>query len=903
MDWQKYCVIDNKTHRDITDRIKNMHKSMIKSRYYVCFYIKEKEYEYSLDRLTCLKDPQVVDLADRYVFVNGILQTDIVLILKFQDWYKIQYTSGAVETVHEKKLQLIKDRKKEPSVCNIIGYLTDIAANENDSLYQDEDEPNFLEKQLSSIPILENTVLSALISDKEIKAIQDDGPIIAPFSSNESQLKATHNALHHNISEIQGPPGTGKTQTILNIISNLLIRGKTIAVVSGNNEATRNVYEKLQKEGLGEICAFLGNKENIKEFFSQDHSKTQMLEYAESFRHRIDAHELRLLERAVLEIYRDINEKAKLKAEIDELRIEKEINDESYSKDTLKRPSKLKKKMSAKCCLELAALLEAATIKAPSLLTRLKLFLFYKIDLKKELDISMIIDYLQNRYYVEKLKENEETLRKIERRYSDNKNKETLEKFQKASKAYLMSSLLQKYSSFKEKKYYASSYRKHQSFVAHYPIVLSTTHSLNSCSPEGVLYDYVIIDESSQVNLTSAAIALSRAKRAIIVGDSKQLPHIVPENLKGPLEMIKEKYSVPSFFDYTRNSLLESIQIKYDSQLPITLLNEHYRCDPEIIGFCNKRFYDGNLVIETEHHDKGGITIIETPSHTAEGRCNRRQAEIIRSEILPTEKENEVGIVAPYRKQVALIKDYIRDESILVDTVHKFQGKERDTMILSTTADRTVISDDPEHIDFLNNPNLINVAISRAKKHLYVIASSEALSQEGTLLCDLAKYVSCYCQNSNKIKTKVYSVFDLMYDEYSPILQDMKNRILKVSDFQSENIIATIIDEICRSKKYGLLSFKHNYPLRKIVNPKDYENPEERNFILSPGSHCDFILFDKLNKRIRLCIEVDGKQHEEKIQKGRDEKKDSILHQADLKVIRIKTTDLNVKERIEEALK
>ena len=58
-------------------------------------------------------------------------------------------------------------------------------------------------------------------------------------------------ALCHQVSIVQGPPGTGKTQTILNIIANLLLAGKTILVVSNNNSAVENIAEKLQREGLG----------------------------------------------------------------------------------------------------------------------------------------------------------------------------------------------------------------------------------------------------------------------------------------------------------------------------------------------------------------------------------------------------------------------------------------------------------------------------------------------------------------------------------------------------------------------------------------------------------------------------------------------------------------------------
>ena len=56
--------------------------------------------------------------------------------------------------------------------------------------------------------------------------------------------------MKNQVSIIQGPPGTGKTQTILNIIANLLINNKTVLIVSNNNDATANVYEKLASDRI-----------------------------------------------------------------------------------------------------------------------------------------------------------------------------------------------------------------------------------------------------------------------------------------------------------------------------------------------------------------------------------------------------------------------------------------------------------------------------------------------------------------------------------------------------------------------------------------------------------------------------------------------------------------------------
>ena len=106
-----------------------------------------------------------------------------------------------------------------------------------------------------------------LDSNSDIKKSTIDS-ILFPFGCNASQERAVKAALSNQISVIQGPPGTGKTQTILNIIANLLVEGKSILVVSNNNSATENVLEKLSKNGLGFLVAPLGNRENKEAFIA-----------------------------------------------------------------------------------------------------------------------------------------------------------------------------------------------------------------------------------------------------------------------------------------------------------------------------------------------------------------------------------------------------------------------------------------------------------------------------------------------------------------------------------------------------------------------------------------------------------------------------------------------------------
>ena len=123
-------------------------------------------------------------------------------------------------------------------------------------------------KALDRIDINEpRSALSKYLDGTNPTLAQSGETLIYPFGCNESQKLAVETSLSNSISIIEGPPGTGKTQTILNIIANLIIQGKSVAIVSNNNSAVFNIREKLEKYGYGRIVASLGNNENIQSFF------------------------------------------------------------------------------------------------------------------------------------------------------------------------------------------------------------------------------------------------------------------------------------------------------------------------------------------------------------------------------------------------------------------------------------------------------------------------------------------------------------------------------------------------------------------------------------------------------------------------------------------------------------
>ncbi|MEO8222103.1 MAG: AAA domain-containing protein, partial [Specibacter sp.] len=185
-------------------------------------------------------------------------------------WWRIFYGTPGQEDFRgypDHEIDFRQNAAGAPQASSILHYWRGIVSGlaAEDPIRPSYERLNFVDSK---------SVLGRYLNGEPLESTGSAGPMIFPFSANLSQREALGTCLSHPVSVIDGPPGTGKTQTILNLIANIIATpGATVGVVSFNNSAVDNVREKLVQEGIGYVVAGLGRKEKRAEFFASQASR------------------------------------------------------------------------------------------------------------------------------------------------------------------------------------------------------------------------------------------------------------------------------------------------------------------------------------------------------------------------------------------------------------------------------------------------------------------------------------------------------------------------------------------------------------------------------------------------------------------------------------------------------
>ena len=270
-----------------------------------------------------------------------------------------------------------------------------------------------------------------------------------------------------------------------------------------------------------------------------------------------------------------------------------------------------------------------------------------------------------------------------------------------------------------------------------------------------------------------------RAKSAVIIGDPKQLSHITSLK-KGQDQNLLEKNNLLGNFSnwsYSFESLFGLAHSVIENESLIRLV-DHHRSHAHIIEFSNQEFYEERLRVATNYDhlkilnaNETGITWIDIQGNVLRpnsgSALNNNEAkkvhELLKDILINKSYTGTIGVVSPLRAQANQIRKLVETDKelslaasqskFISDTVHKFQGDERDIIIFSPVMSKN-FPESSLHF-FKTNGNLFNVAITRARAQLIVVGDLQYCKDCGVgYLSRFAKYASTL-ENKNKKAEKI----------------------------------------------------------------------------------------------------------------------------------------------------
>tara|TARA_A100001388_G_scaffold262453_1_gene232037 strand:- start:1247 stop:3880 length:2634 start_codon:yes stop_codon:yes gene_type:complete len=760
-----------------------------------------------------------------------------------------------------------------------------------------------------------------LDSNEIIKCIN-----LLPYSLSKSQKDSIIKCLSNDISYIQGPPGTGKSFTIsaLTIVAKEL--GLKVLVASQKPPAVNIVHQKIS-EVLGESSSL---------YISESTSKKEKLRFLienlifESSNTNLISREKhsKLLSEEINTLIKEkiyYSEKVKNFEEklnslyLKNLTLEKQknilIEDWRMQKLNIKKINPIKNKdeinlikLIIKNCLKIKEnsiynnikKKDEVKLKFLSKAVTKKLNIQYSIYSKggEELLYQVLefsITLAEVKHCLEEIKKlpiensrkvlNRRNLQLYSKKQRHNTSKNLLEKnFCRQIKLLKKKNYKENLELFKKRIRWKNSQKAKKAnsginfnlLFELFPIIIGEIKSLHPYLPfKEEIFDLLILDEASQVNLAEIFPILFRAKRFCIVGDHKQLGiqsggvifvNKFFEKLTWQKYFYQNKNLISDYKSAEEKDLLVSkssiLNLIRNDQNPVSAapiqLNEHFRSLPMLAEFTNEEFYkddkkgtglkimtalpdkkainafmDIEVKTERENNSKINKGEIEKALEIIENIINKKKNKYTNEIFNIPELKNDpltIGIVSFIRDQVSFIKDMsermftdkeMQSVSLMIGTPEEFQGNERDIMFFTPSID----INQKRSKAFMEDPNRFNVATSRAKFFTYFIHGKIPPNMK-----IMEKFITKMKEGKKYLKDKDKNFLPIGW------VLDLKKCD---SDFERSvlNIISETIKEISASRLHVF------------------------NKVKSCGYEIDIVIFDSKSNKA-LGIDLDGKHLE-----------------------------------------
>ena len=639
--------------------------------------------------------------------------------------------------------------------------------------------------------------------DNPIKQLKDlkDFAAITPLSLSDSQENVLKSLENNHFVSVYGPPGTGKSQTIVNLVSHLISNGKTVLVASRMDKAVDVVADRLNELGAPFLALRAGRLNYQKQLsFQLQDLLSNKVDLDSDFENAIfaDIKDMKDLLNSIKDFENKSENIIKLEQKWQEISILKTQQEKTLGQmQFINTSGDALKKAEIEQIVALINVMEKnlektgffASVSNYSSKNKLKKVLklnefnesyesLGRLSIELELSkfacelrlIEANIQKLGNLHVLtEQIRMQKRKQRNLAIEILKGKRREALkgllrDQIKRQRLIIHTKSLVERKKNLQNRLLEGEDFRP---LLEAFPCWCVTTYAVSGSLPmKPGLFDVVIIDEASQCDIASCFPLLYRAKRAVVVGDDKQLPHM------SFLEKAKEQsflsqYAIPDKYQlmwrFRTNSMFDLAN--YYSMSPV-LLDEHFRSLPPIINFSNREFYGDRIRIMSRNSNEGNaLELIYVPDGKVDLDATRNLPEVeavvkkLHEIIIEDErrianggqeKPISIGIVSPFRAQVEQLKasvamvlseHMIKKHRIEIGTAHTFQGDERDIILASWAFAPNSF---PQSLTFLQKPNLFNVAISRAKTRMISFVSKNPRELPDGLFKSYLSYIEEY---------------------------------------------------------------------------------------------------------------------------------------------------------------
>ena len=617
-------------------------------------------------------------------------------------------------------------------------------------------ESNILSAPLSELLLSKENSVTTTQYSKLLKYDYLPGLLSTP------QKKVISIAANAHLGCASGPPGTGKSYTIAAIAAEHMARGESVLIVANNDAALDVIADKLDENfGLSDVSIRAGQKEFLKKlkgyiadllagYFAEELNKEpdvceSELKALNNSLNRLEKHFVKFCHKAIVRGQR-------LKG-----------LEQDYSQWMTRIYLALSRNGIKQLAKQWTALNEINSK-----------------NIEREDLAGTYLNALKNRSLKALVEKERKSLQAFNKAIRSRTSKRQFELFDDIEYSALLSA---------------------------FPVWLVSLNTLHRVLPlKAEMFDLVIIDEATQCNISSCLPALYRAKRAMVVGDTKQLRHysFLAKSKEAQLttrnDLTPDSEGVVSYRD---NSILDLTLNAISSHHQLAFLDEHFRSKPELIHFSNERFYQSKLKV-MQHRpctSSGHLHLQRVEGTRDKSGVNHLEAKHVIESIKGQIREDiqaginhSIGVISPFRHQAEYIAKEIEDSfseaeiirhKIRVATPYGFQGEERDIMLISFSVD----NDSKRAAVYLNKADVFNVTITRARqKQLLFLSIDETQLPEHNLLRRYLDSISEF--------EATHSVTSELDDFQQSVVRELDT--LDIQTWPGYTIAGTEVDILCR---------------------------------------------------------------------------------------------------------